>query len=209
MKLLAFLWVLGSLTTLRALAEFTAPFPLSKQILRGDEVAFVPHTDTTPFGSYLIMNLPVAPSKEFFDIIVSRLSVKLINRGEAHITVITPPEYDGVLRNFITMDEINQIATRENIQKTEVEAICLGRARAVINERKLDAYFVVVKAPGLILVRDKIYKRYVEKGGEPSRFDPRHFYSHITIGFTERDLQESDGIFKGTNACIGSLSLHD
>ncbi len=182
-------------------------FPLSKKLLSGSEEDFLPHTSTGAFGSYLIMNLPAAPSQAFFNTIVSQLSLKLKNRGEAHITVITPPEYDNILKDFVPIEEINQIAVNAKIQQTKVNATCLGRSRAEVDGKTLEAYYVVVNAPGLVEVRKQIFKKYVEKGGEPSRFDPKHFYSHITIGFTDRDLQETDGIFKGVNSCIGTLDL--
>ncbi len=182
-------------------------FPLSADLLKGSETVFIAHNDPAPFGSYLTMNLPQPPSKELFDVLVSEFQIVLKNRGEAHITVITPPEYENVLKPYLSMEEINRIALEAEIQKAEVSPLCLGRGRARDGHLLMETYYVVVKANRLLEIRRRIAAKYVQHGGDPSRFDPNYFYPHITIGFTSRDLQDSDGVFKGVNSCIASFKV--
>jgi hypothetical protein len=33
-------------------------------------------------------------------------------------------------------------------------------------------------------------------------FDPNHFYPHVTVGFTQGDLHEKDGVIKDRRACL-------
>lgn len=130
----------------------------------------------------------------------------LLDRGEAHITVITPPEYN-VLKPHLNADSIDNIALQHGIQQAKFMPLCLGRARITKNGMVLSSYFIVVKSPQLLEIRQAIFEEYVKHGGEPSQFDPDHYTPHITIGFTQRDLFESDGIYKQHNACIADLKI--
>lgn len=70
------------------------PFKISADIHRTDSTPFIPHTESKPYGSYLAMNLPFEPIEALRKELERRESVSLAHRGEAHITVITPPEFD-------------------------------------------------------------------------------------------------------------------
>ena len=58
-------------------------------------------------------------------------------------------------------------------------------------------YFVVVQSEDLISIRKKIQDSFVGKGGDKNDFNPLNYFPHITLGFTKRDLHESDGVIKG------------
>jgi 2'-5' RNA ligase len=162
---------------------------------------FVSHeNDETP---YLSLNLNYEPIKEFLER-VDRYSYRpLKNRNEAHITLITPVEFKDDLSKYISIKEINQIAEKLNVQQSSYKPICLGRGSADQNTRYLETYFIVVESDDLLKIRKEIAALYKSRGG--SKFDPTHFYPHITLGFTERDLHESDGVIKNSNACMKTL----
>jgi hypothetical protein len=50
--------------------------------------------------------------------VYASLQVPIINRGEAHITVLTPPEFTVLSLAGVTIDDINQIALDSKIQVT-------------------------------------------------------------------------------------------
>ena len=153
------------------------------------------------FDNYLIQNIQFNPIKDLYSSLEKYVEKKLINRGEAHITVITPVEYDKIFKNYLSMNEIEEIALNNNIQEAKFSIVCLGRGQAEIDGKLEQAYYLVIKSQDLLNIRKKIFDFYLEKGGESSKFDPEGYYPHITVGFSKRDLHESDGIKKGKNSC--------
>ena len=129
-------------------------------------------------------------------------AIILKNRGEAHITVITPPEYD-VLKTQMNMKDIEKIALQQGLQKTSWTSVCVGEGRL----KDMTNYFVVVKSPDLLRVRraiEKEFKTRVKKSQSAAtagKFDSTRFYPHITLGYTERDLHEADGVIKDQKLC--------
>jgi hypothetical protein len=69
----------------------------------------------------------------------------------------------------------------------------------------LKTYYVLVEAAGLESIRGEIYRRYVERGGDRYAWAPRRYNPHISIGFTERDLFEQDGVTKDRSQCAYEL----
>jgi 2'-5' RNA ligase len=134
-------------------------------------------------------------------------SLNLKTRGEAHITVITPPEFSK-LKSKLSMEEINTIALKSNIEKPDWKPLCV--AQASLKEKATDklisqTFYVVVESEQLTSIRQNIQKEFEKKGGIAQDFDAIHFYPHITIGFTERDLHEHDGVIKDTRHCVYEL----
>ena len=181
-------------------------FHISSDVHDTNTVKFIPHSGPGAFDNYLIQNVPFTPVKQLYLSLQEKLQQSLTNRGEAHITVITPPEYHNSLRSFVSMREIDKIAIDMNIQKCKFEIICLGRGTKKIDDKEEHTYFVVVKSSQLLAIRKKIWELYVAKGGEADKFDYKHYYPHITLGFTKRDLHESDGIIKDKSAFFAHLS---
>lgn len=188
------------------LTGFAAPvkLPLSKTIHHHE--SFISHIGS-PVGYWLGENVNFTPVDQLREKAQKQLKTPtLLTRGDAHITVITPPEYQNVLSPYLSAEQIDQIAMTAHIQKREFKVVCLGHGVAKESSGDLlQNYFIVVKSPGLLKIRQKIFKAYVHNGGPASRFDPWHFTPHITVGFTKRDLFESDGVFKQLNACVASL----
>jgi len=192
-------------------SRLSARFDLSNNVYRTDLVKFQSFSGANPFQSWLQQTLDYKYVKPLFEKVQAAIKKPLKNRGEAHITVITPPEFDLVLKPVgITMDDINKIASRLWIQKAEFTAKCIGRARINLNYQtdKDEAYFVVVESQDLLKIREEIEKLYVSKGGEASLFDARAFWPHVTLGFTARDMFSNDGVWKGLNACWAGLNVY-
>lgn len=164
---------------------------------------FLAHSGSGAFDTYLTMNLPFAPIETLWKSLEKAVETTLKNRGEAHITVVSPPEFTGVLSKVLTIQEINEIATSLRIQTSRFKAVCVGRAQVVLEGKTEQTYYVVVQSEDLLNIRRAIFRKYCTKGGEPSLWDPEHFYPHITVGFTKQDLhEEGNGVRKGTNSCF-------
>lgn len=162
---------------------------------------FIPHEDwlAQPVEFHKINNLRL--QIEHLD------KISLKNRGEAHITLITPPEFEK-LKSKLTINAINTIATQSSIEKAPWLPLCVARG-TLNNKPNFTTYYLVIKSEELFSLREKIYNTFIDKGGSALAFDPKHFYPHITIGFTERDLHEQDGVIKDTRNCIYDLTTEE
>lgn len=194
-----------SLFSIALLLASTAIFAyeLDRSALETGGLSFISHHTPVPFGTYLTQEVPFAPIKDL-RIELEKTVGTLINRGEAHITVITPVEYDQVLASLITIQEINQIALKNKIQSAIFMPVCIGSGEKEIDGKVEKAYFVVVKSPELLKIREQIQKLFIKRGGKDRSFKAEPFYSHITLGFTLRDLHEADGVLKDERNCLSN-----
>lgn len=167
--------------------------------------AFIPHDEKGAFKSYLAMNLPYPGFEHLLKELETAEGKTLKNRGEAHITVITPPEFDKILSKKIAMKDINHLAEQMQIQATPFRPLCIGKVTAPINNSEQAAYFVVIDSEKLFKLRKAIQDLYVAKGGTAADFNPELFFPHVTLGYTERDLHYEDGVKKDASACIINL----
>ncbi|KAG0221589.1 hypothetical protein BGX31_009718 [Mortierella sp. GBA43] len=190
------------------------PIVINKKVLQTSKVPFIPHTGTGLFTNWLGLNVDFKYVKPVFDIVSSTPALSngtLISRGESHVTVILPTEFDGILAPAgVTMDEINKLATTKNrLQRAHFELECLGRVQTVT---KADGVFqqavqIILKDyKDLIHFREDVFKLFVKKGGNPALFSPQNFTPHITLGFKVRDIFVEDGVYKGKNACIHKIA---
>lgn len=164
---------------------------------------FIKHETETP---YLSFDLKPDQLKDILSKIDQFSYKPLKSRGEAHITVITPPEYTDDLSKFISIKEIDEIAEKLQIQKSSYTPVCLARGFATVeNNKYLETYFVVVKSPDLQKIREEVAKVYQQRGGK--KFDAAKFYPHITVGFTDRDLYDTDGVIKNDKLCMKTLHV--
>lgn len=164
--------------------------------------------------SYLALNVPYKPVKDLIQGIESTYSVKLKSRGEAHITIITPVEYSAKLAKVhMTIAEIEKIARQNKIQELNFSARCIGRFPKDLNESKpqeMSVYYIVIDSPEIITLRQKIKDLFVAKGGDPEEFSAVEGYRpHITIGFTKKDLHESNGAVKDKSSCVANFKETD
>lgn len=198
---------LGFLLSVSAFAGVSR-FTLSKSAFNNSELPFISHQGTGAFDNYLTMEVKFEPIADLFKQLLILKRIQLTNRGEAHITVITPVEFNDVLKlKKVTMNEIDAIATKANIQSAKFEAVCVGKGSLEIDKKLEQAFYVVVRSPELMKIREEVQKLYISKGGDSTAFKPSRYYGHITLGFTKRDLHESDGITKDERSCFGDIAL--
>ena len=113
---------------------------------------------STPISShsdYLSLDLDYSSIFPIRMKLEKHLNTELLNRGEAHITVISPPEF-AILKTFVPMYEIEEISRKyvQNLQKnpSQIEALCVGSGHL----NSLSTYFIVVKAPSLVQLRREV-----------------------------------------------------
>ncbi|KAF9436269.1 hypothetical protein BGZ76_004422 [Entomortierella beljakovae] len=190
------------------------PIVINKKVLQTSKVPFIPHSGSALFTNWVGLNVDFKYVKPVFDIVNTTNPAlgngTLISRGESHITIILPTEYDQILHPAgVTIEELNAIATRKNaLQRSRFELECVGRVQVVT---KADGVFqqslqiIVKNYKDLIHYREEVFKLFVKKGGNPALFAPQNFQPHITLGFRNRDIFAEDGIYKGKNACIHKI----
>ena len=163
---------------------------------------FVRHETTDP---YLAMNLKYESFKEFLEK-VDRFAYRPVHGpNEAHITIITADEFQNDLSKFLTIKEISEISEKLNLQQSTYNPICMGKGSLLEKEKYLETYFIVVESENFLNIRKQIAELYKKRGG--NKFDPLHYYPHITLGFTDRDLDEKDGLIKDSKACMKTLHI--
>lgn len=186
--------------------RLSAPsYLLPQQVYQNSMVEFLPHHGDGRFQNYLAMNIQYQPISELFQQLNHQLGGKLKQRDEAHITVITPPEFDDVLSKVLSIEDIDKVARQRNIQSSDFSVTCLGKGEVSANNQSLETYFVVVESPSLFKIREEIAALYIERGGNVGEFNANAFYPHITVGFNPRDLHLSDGIVKDKQSCFAAL----
>ncbi len=120
-------------------------------------------------------------------------------QGEAHVTTITPPEYNNKLKPYVSPEAINRIAQDYDIQSADLRVLGIGSGKKLFNGQVGETFFIIVESKKLRQIRNAIYKVYLDNKGPlsgPNAFRPNDFYPHITIGFTHEDIHESDGLIK-------------
>ena len=159
---------------------------------------FVSHAGPGSFDNALALNVAYEPIRSLRAPIETLIGRQLDYLktwgpdGEAHVTIITPPEFAGVLGKRLTMPEIEAIASKHEIQKSDLEFLGIGSGRKEIGGKTEETFFVIVISSRLSLIRVKIWEEYVRKGGNPADWDPTWFFPHITIGYTKTDIHEPD-----------------
>ncbi|KAF9111810.1 hypothetical protein BGX27_004388 [Mortierella sp. AM989] len=184
---------------------------INKKVLQTSKVPFIPHSGNTLFSNWVGLNVDFKYVKPVFDIVNTTKAFgngTLISRGESHITVILPTEYDKILHPAgVTIEELNALATHKNaLQRSKFSLECLGRVQVVANGEFQQSLQIILKNyKDLIHYREQVFKLFVKKGGNPALFAAENFQPHITLGFRNRDIFSEDGIYKGKNACIHKI----
>lgn len=167
-----------------------ATFSISTRAVQPAGATFVAHSD------YVAANVPASPVIALRKSVEKTLGGALKNRGEAHVTTITPPEM-AVLERKLDANEIQSVAVDAGVQRAALTPRCIG-----MGEKGKDrTFFLVVDSSDLIAVRRALAARYIAKGGARGDFEPDKFFPHVTLGFTKRDLFEQDGVVKSVASC--------
>ncbi|MBL7687376.1 MAG: hypothetical protein JNJ49_05035 [Bdellovibrionaceae bacterium] len=144
---------------------------------------------------YVTVDLPYDPFRRLTESLETLEGIKLKTRGEAHITLITPPEFD-VLSKHLAESEIRHAF--DAVALRPAEPICVGRGH--VGAAK--TYYVVVKLASALKVRELLAKKFKARGGDLAQFKAAVFYPHVTLGFTDRDLHIQDGVVKDAKSCV-------
>ncbi len=163
---------------------------LSSSSIQPSASTFVGH------GGYVAANVPLAPIAKLRTALETTLGTKLKNRGEAHVTTITPPEL-SVLSRRLPASSIEATARARGIQAARIIPKCIG----IGTSGRDRTFYLVVESTDLVAIRQAVLDEYVQKGGAASDFAPSNFQPHVTLGFTSRDLFESDGVKKSVESC--------
>ncbi|KAJ2004476.1 hypothetical protein H4R26_002491 [Coemansia thaxteri] len=192
-------------------------FELARDALDAQNIPFSSHSDDRPFGSHLQLTLDYSRFTHLIEAVNDTAAGALQSRGEAHVTVVTPPEFDFALKPAgVTMQEIESIAKRLDIQSARLQPVCVGRFSGALPRPALDAdhgtfllYSLVVADVfgDLTDIRREVFKLYRKKGGNGALFQPEGFWPHVTLGYDRRDLFIEDGIYKGSNYCYAPLHV--
>ena len=176
--------------------------PLTIEIFKATELSFISHRGEGPFDTTLAMNIPYEPIHQIRIQLSQTLGYQLHFftlwnlDGEAHVTVITPVEYDQVIKPYLSMERIEQISQKMKIQNSDLKILGLGRGQAIVNSEPQETFFIIIRSVNLLNIRNQIYQEYLNHGGPAEAWDPNHFYPHITVGFSLTDLHESQGVLK-------------
>lgn len=192
------------IASLFILAAFAQELVTDQSLTDGSKLKY---DDKTP--NYVSMEMPFKPADKLRKQLEQQINSPLKNRGEAHITVITPVEFNKVLKSKMSMQEIHHLAMENQIQQADVKAICVGVGEKIEQANTLRTYYVVVESNKLLALRKKVQELYLSRGGDEKAFQAEQFYPHITLGFTNRDLHlESDGVVKNSESCRYNLKLN-
>lgn len=187
-----------SLTGFTQVTELT----LKNDIYHNDGEIFHSHQGEGEWDNTLAMNIGYAQIKSLRAQIEAALNIKLDYftgwnpNGEAHVTVVLPNEFHKVLKAELSMKQIEDTIARYDIQTARISILGIGSAKGIVKGKPAETFFVIVDSYELRNIRQQVYYKFIREGGDRAAFDPTWFFPHITIGYIESDLHESDGVLK-------------
>lgn len=183
-------------------SEAEPAFELAEAVLDTSGV----ENPNSPSRAYVSLGVPFQPVNAVKKAIEERTGLTLTDRGEAHVTLVTPPELQA-LRSRLSGPQILAALGNGDLQSEALEIPCVGSGSKVTAQKTQTAYFLIVHSEGLFERRRHLEQAFQAAGGLPGRFEADHFYPHVTIGFTHVDLHEQDGVIKDDRACIAPVEL--
>jgi hypothetical protein len=170
--------------------------PVKLHINAFDDIRLGPQ----PGANFVTVALSFGPFENILIQTEARLGRQLKSRGEAHITVVTPPEF-AKLSEVLTAQEIRNVIA-SGFDSLDAEPVCVGSGAI----GKDETWFVVLQSSPLLQARMNLEDRFNARGGLLGNFSAANFYPHVTIGFVNRDLHLEDGIVKDVLSCKFPLS---
>lgn len=185
----------------RAVADPSAPVAISYSSAElFKEAPFIAHTGNQNMQNYLALNIDFAEVEQIRKQVEKQITFPLKNRGEAHITVISPIEFGkSSTAKSVGMNAINKVALKYGIQQLRYLPVCVGRGEKLNTQtgETMQTYFLVVDSLDLVQLREKVKEEL-----KLTDWDLQNFYPHITLGFTERDLHFEEGVVKNKESCL-------
>ena len=145
--------------------------------------------------------LAFAPVEQVRKDLEKMIGKTLQHRGEAHVTVITPPEW-RTLSQYIKMDVLDKLVVKEKMMSVKLKVKCLKKVTATIKGKTEESWFIAVDAPELKEYRNQAWRLYVGAGGLPEDFNWKRWSPHITVGYTSQDLHDEDKVSKEKADCV-------
>ena len=173
--------------------------PLGQEALQASKLEWKPRAD------HVAMVIPWEPLRRLKEELESRETTRLQSRSDATLVLLSHQELK-VLRNKMSLDEIHQLITAVNIQKTAYRPLCVALMSKQIGGQKLLTYYLKVESEGLIKVRQQLEKQFIEKGGSPKTFDPKAYEPRITVAYNDHDLLRDEPSSLESGTCIYALS---
>jgi 2'-5' RNA ligase len=182
-----------------------AKFELSKSVYKD-----VPFSSQFSEDGALIRNVNYEAVNALIPQIETKYGVKLEDRGESHITVLTPPEAQGWFTkdkkgvNFLISTEELQFKYSRTLQDTDFEIKCVGQ---LSNDEGKHVFYLVVTSKDIEKVREEIQEELEQRAkftGKATQFDKNKYYPHITIGYVKGDIH---GPAKDKDTCENGDSI--
>ncbi len=123
--------------------------------------------------------------------------IELQDRGESHITVITPPEAQSIREQAGIPIEALEAYALPKLEAARWQVLGVGSARDLLKQ----TFFLVVDSPDLLALRRDLADVFQL---DRDTFDPAAQDFHITIGFVQSDIW---GVDKGRGSLQGDLGL--
>lgn len=153
---------------------------------------------------YVSITVPLTAFDKIKSDLESSQNLHLKSRGEAHITVVTPPEFRKLSKK-IAPEKIHALMDNLAVDKTSYKLLCVGKGEKQVKDKSFSTFYVVVESDGLFKVRKTLEELFLTQGGSLSEFNSENYFPHVTVGFTEKDLHLEDGVKKDASSCIYSL----
>lgn len=152
-------------------------------------ITFKTNAEPGPYGSYITLALDYPKYEKVFNQLKKDYPL-LKNRGEAHITALTPVEYNCHFKPAGTtikqLESVIEEFIKSNSYKMDFSIQRLGSHQVDQKE----TFFIIVESQDLLKLRQK-WATLPQKG-----FKAENFYPHITLGYTDQDLHSSQGVIK-------------
>ena len=143
-------------------------------------------------GHYWSFPLPHSPFKAWLSPVEKKWNLKLNSRGETHLTLISPPEWE-ILRLHMSVKQVAEAFKSLDPRVWRIR--CLARYQ---KDPALQTIYWVLEAPDVLQARNQIAKSLPPQVATTFR---TQYFPHITLGFTLRDLHLQDGAIKDTRHC--------
>lgn len=173
----------------------------------------VPFSNQYSEDGALIMNIDYKSVNDLKLLIESQFkgliqNKKLKDRGEAHITLITPPEgRTGFFPNSVGIDKVLPTDLmldmyKNTVQDMEFDILCLGMQS---NSKGNIVFFLVVESYEVMGLREEI-ESYVQNRDLTIPFRAKgSYYPHITVGYVGGDVH---GVSKGKDSCVADVDFY-
>ena len=89
----------------------------------------------------------------------------MISPGEDTLPIVLRHEFETGLQEFLSLDEIFQVAQDAGLEKARFDPICMGVKRKPFAGRSRQIYFVLFEAPQVESFRSQIERLSKARGG--------------------------------------------